>query len=222
MSSAAAPALVVTAVEAERAAVLGGLPDGARVHAVGVGPAGAAAGTAKLLAEEAAAGRLPRLLLCAGIGGGFAPRARIGDLVVADAIVAADLGAEAPQEPGGFLPVDALGFGTGRRLPPADAVAEAADLLGAGALTGTVLTVTTATGSAATAAELTRRHPAALAEAMEGFGVAEAAALFGVPVLEIRAVSNAVGPRDRGAWRIKEALEALRRGCARLAPMLTP
>jgi futalosine hydrolase len=44
---------------------------------------------------------------------------------------------------------------------------------------------------------------------MEGFGVAAAAKEFGLPVLEIRAVSNAVGPRDKSAWRIKEALQSL-------------
>ena len=43
---------------------------------------------------------------------------------------------------------------------------------------------------------------------MEGFGVAEAAAAHGVPVLELRAVSNPVGPRDRAAWRIGDALAA--------------
>jgi futalosine hydrolase len=49
---------------------------------------------------------------------------------------------------------------------------------------------------------------------MEGFGVAEAAAAAGLPVAEIRAVSNAVGPRDRAAWRIGEALAALTRAFA--------
>ena len=44
---------------------------------------------------------------------------------------------------------------------------------------------------------------------MEGFGVATACALAGVPFAEVRAISNAVGPRDRGAWRIGEALAAL-------------
>ncbi len=44
---------------------------------------------------------------------------------------------------------------------------------------------------------------------MEGFGVAEAAAAHGVPVLEFRTISNAVGPRDRAAWRIGPALNAL-------------
>jgi futalosine hydrolase len=55
---------------------------------------------------------------------------------------------------------------------------------------------------------------------MEGFGVAEAAAAHGVPVLEIRAVSNPVGPRDRAAWRIPDALRALRAAFAALPPAL--
>jgi futalosine hydrolase len=46
-------------------------------------------------------------------------------------------------------------------------------------------------------------------EAMEGFGVLRAAALAGVPALELRAVSNAVGERDRSRWQIDEALAAL-------------
>jgi len=44
---------------------------------------------------------------------------------------------------------------------------------------------------------------------MEGYGVAFAACDHGLPILEVRAISNLVGPRDRAAWRIKEALEAL-------------
>ncbi|MBI0384156.1 futalosine hydrolase, partial [Streptomyces albiflaviniger] len=85
---------------------------------------------------------------------------------------------------------------------------------------GTVLTVSTVTGSAERAAELLRRHPRAVAEAMEGFGVAEAAAAQAVPALEVRTVSNAVGPRDRAAWRIGEALEALTGAFATIAPLL--
>ncbi|OEV06908.1 futalosine hydrolase [Streptomyces nanshensis] len=55
---------------------------------------------------------------------------------------------------------------------------------------------------------------------MEGFGVAEAAAAQGVPVLELRTVSNPVGPRDRAAWRIPGALAALGTGCAAMLPVL--
>jgi futalosine hydrolase len=46
-------------------------------------------------------------------------------------------------------------------------------------------------------------------EAMEGFGVLRAAALAGVPAVEVRAVSNDVGEPDRGRWRFDDALAAL-------------
>jgi hypothetical protein len=46
-------------------------------------------------------------------------------------------------------------------------------------------------------------------EAMEGFGVLRAAALAGIPAVELRAVSNAVGEADRTRWRIADALALL-------------
>jgi futalosine hydrolase len=46
-------------------------------------------------------------------------------------------------------------------------------------------------------------------EAMEGFGVLRAAALAGVPALEVRAISNEIGEDDRGKWRLVEAIAAL-------------
>ncbi|MGW0912201.1 futalosine hydrolase [Streptomyces sp. NPDC002784] len=208
LTTSALRVLVATAVPAERDAVAQAFPG--EVIAVGVGPARAAAGTATALA------RAPYdLVVSAGIGGGFAPHAPLGSLVVADEITAADLGAETPD---GFLPVTELGFGTVTHRPPEALVRETA--AATGALTGAVLTVSTVTGTAARAAALRARHPTALAEAMEGFGVAEAAALHGVPVLEIRAVSNPVGPRDRAAWRIGAALAALTEGFGKLTPVL--
>jgi futalosine hydrolase len=203
---------VATAVPAERDAVAqaftGTFPGD--VRAVGVGPARAAATTATALA-----GAPYDLVISAGIAGGFQPFAPVGSLVVADEITAADLGAETPD---GFLPVTELGFGTVTHRPPESLVRDVA--AATGARTGAVLTVSTVTGTAARAAALLDRHPTALAEAMEGFGVAEAAAAHGVPVLEIRAVSNPVGPRDRAAWRIGDALAALTAGFGKLAPVL--
>ncbi|OII61276.1 futalosine hydrolase [Streptomyces sp. CC77] len=146
----------------------------------------------------------------AGIGGGFAPHAPVGTLVLSDAIVAADLGADTPD---GYLPVEQLGFGRSVHVPPpalTTRLAAALRTAGNRCLVAPVLTVSTVTGTADRAAELAARHPRAGAEAMEGFGVAEAAAAHGVPVVELRAVSNPVGPRDRAAWRIPEALDALR------------
>ena len=46
-------------------------------------------------------------------------------------------------------------------------------------------------------------------EAMEGFGVLRAAALAGVPALELRAVSNVVGEQDRARWDVAGAVTAL-------------
>lgn len=210
--------LIVTAVAAERDAVRGALPgEGSppvvEVIAAGVGPAAAAAGTATALTAAAAAGEPYDLVVSAGIGGGFAP-VREGT-VVATSIVAADLGAVTPA---GFASVAELGFGTVEHRSPEGLVRAVAEA--AGAVAGPVLTVSTVTGTAERAAELAARHPGAVAEAMEGFGVAEAAAAHGVPVLEMRTVSNPVGPRDRAAWRIPEALAALRGSCTALLPVL--
>lgn len=183
--------------------------------AAGVGPARAAATTAAALSAAALDGQPYDLVVSAGIGGGFAPAAPVGAVVVADAITVADLGAETAD---GFVPVTALGFGTVTHHPPPDLVRAAATA--AGAVTGTVLTVSTVTGTAARAAELRTRHPSCVAEAMEGFGVAEAAAAHGVPVLEVRAISNPVGPRDRAAWRIDAAFAALTEAFGKLRTVL--
>jgi futalosine hydrolase len=191
--------LVVTAVAAERDALRAGLGDAtAEVVAVGVGGAAAAAGTARLLATGDFGA-----VLAAGIAGGF--DIPLGGTVLGTVSVAADLGADSPD---GFLPLSVLGFGPdSHHVDPA--------LLGKlcavlpDATIGPVLSVTTVTGTAAGAVELRRRQPDAIAEAMEGFGVASAAALFAIPFAELRTISNAVGPRDRGAWRIGDALAAL-------------
>lgn len=46
-------------------------------------------------------------------------------------------------------------------------------------------------------------------EAMEGFAVLSAAALAGVPAIEVRTIANAVEERDRSRWQIEAALTAL-------------
>jgi futalosine hydrolase len=134
---------------------------------------------------------------------------RAGEVAVAAAIVFADLGAETAD---GFVPVSELGFGNERHEVAPRLALELADRTG-GHL-GTVVTVATVTGTARTAAALAKRFPDAVAEGMEGAGVAAAAALHGVPAAELRAISNPVGPRDRVAWQIPLALESLGRAVA--------
>jgi futalosine hydrolase len=198
--------LVVTAVTAEADAVRAGTdPRQVVVETVGVGPAAAAAGTARLLA-----GRRYRAVISAGIAGGFPGRAPVGATVLGVRSIAADLGAESPA---GFLPVEELGFGHS----VVDADPRLVKALAAAlpdAIVGDVLTLSTVTGTAATAGVLAARHPGAVAEAMEGFGVASAAGE--VPFAELRTVSNPIGPRDRSSWRLAEALEALSTAAATL------
>lgn len=198
--------LVVTAVSAERDAVIRGLQGDARfdVLAAGVGPVVAAAKTANALATGEYG-----LVVSAGIGGGFAGRAEIGSIVVADEITAADLGVETPK---GFHSLDEMGFGSTHFSVEANLLNQVSVALLSSGLPvhiGSVLTVSTATGTAERASELAERVPRATAEAMEGYGVALAAQDCGLPILEIRAISNLVGPRDRSLWRIEEALEVL-------------
>lgn len=209
--------LIVTAVAAEQDAVLRGLQGSDRFHviAAGAGTAAAAAGTAAALAAGSYG-----CVISAGIGGGFPGVAPLGSLVVASEMIAADLGAETPE---GFRSAAELGFGS--VSVPADrgtvqAVSAALAAAGLTVSTGTVLTVSTATGTAETAAALIARHPGAVAEAMEGHGVAVAAEALGLPVLELRAISNPVGPRDRAAWKIGDAMEALTAAAAILLEVL--
>lgn len=211
--------LVITAVPAEAAAVLGHFDGGETVElgpyrgtavksgagrvavlAGGVGPARAAACAGAALSLSC-----PALLLVAGIAGGFAGRARVGDAVLADAIVHADLGADSAA---GFLPISELGFGADRTLPDPGLVALAAARTGA--VVGPVLTVSTVTGTEARAAALAARYDP-VAEAMEGAGGWAAAEPHGMPILEIRAVSNPVGRRDRASWDLPAALSTLGR-----------
>lgn len=60
-----------------------------------------------------------------------------------------------------------------------------------------------------TSAAVGRVAEAFVVEAMEGFGVLRAAALAGVPAVEVRAISNEIGEPDRRRWRISEAIAAL-------------
>ncbi|MEI7024222.1 futalosine hydrolase [Paenibacillus sp. y28] len=209
--------LVMTAVQAEKDAVVRGLGSTRHIDVAlaGVGAAAAAANTMAALCSGSY-----DLVISAGIGGGFTGRAEVGSLVVANEIIAADLGAETPE---GYCSVDELGFGSAR-VPAESGLSrrwtEALREAGLQVESGPILTVTTVTGTAETAARLAARVPGARSEAMEGYGVAIAAQLRGVPCLELRAISNAVGPRDKSAWRIQDALTVLEAASAILPEVL--
>ena len=200
--------LIMTSVAAEKEAIERGLSGSSQfqVALTGVGPAKAAARTATELAA-----RTYQYVINAGVAGGFNGKADITSIVVASRIIAADLGSESVD---GFLPVDQLGLGSSEIKPDRSKSTELVKRLedmNATVTLAPVLTLATVTGTQKTTNELTSRFPDAAAEAMEGHGVATAAELAQIPVLEVRTISNQVGPRDRDAWQIKEALQALER-----------
>ncbi|SDI91821.1 futalosine hydrolase [Natribacillus halophilus] len=198
--------LIMTAVEAEKEAVERGIGEtsGIDVAIAGVGPAQAAARTAFALPKDEY-----RMVVSVGIGGGFKNRAAIGDIVISDRLIAAELGAESSQS---FIPIDELGFGTNVITADDSSVQRLSSRLiekNQRVHTGAILTLSMVTGTDDTAHALIHRYPDACAEAMEGFGVATAAAEQNLPVLEIRSISNLTGPRDKENWNIKEALASL-------------
>ncbi|MGH7328977.1 MAG: futalosine hydrolase, partial [Polyangiaceae bacterium] len=61
------------------------------------------------------------------------------------------------------------------------------------------LTVSIVTTSQQRADDLAERFEVEI-EAREGFAVLRSAAVAGIPALELRGVSNVVGPREQGGW----------------------
>jgi futalosine hydrolase len=147
----------------------------------GVGPVDAAAATARALVE-----RRPDAVLHVGVAGatGIAP----GALVVGSEAVYVDLRAEIPVV-ATSLPDPALLADVLSALPDAPLVP-----------------IRT---SAAVSGPSARGRGGTSVEAMEGFGVLRACELAGVPAVEVRAISNALGEPDRARWDVDGALTAL-------------
>lgn len=152
-----------------------------------------------------------------GIAGAY-PGSGLGVGAIALA-TAAVYGDEGVQEPGGCMSTEGIGIplwqaGEARAFNefPLDAalVGRARGALeGAGfeVRTGPFVTVSCCSGTAALGEAMAARVPGALCEGMEGAALAHVAAIYQVPLLEVRAVSNLVEDRDVSRWRIREAAE---------------
>ena len=193
--------LIVTAVEAEADAI----PEIADtvIVAGGIGRTNAAAAT-----TEAILTRGPfDLVVSAGIAGMMpGVELQIGDVLVAEACVYCE---EGLQTQDAYLDMHAMGFSLGDfqgNTVPVDT--DLLDRLPESVLIGRIATVATCSGSDIQA-ELVARRTSAVAEAMEGAAVVHAARRLDVPAIEVRAISNTTGDRDRQQWDIAAALTAL-------------
>jgi futalosine hydrolase len=198
--------LVLVPTAGELRALTPAIGDRARVELCGFGPVAAAARTAALLAEQA-----PARVLLVGIAGRFGDRLALGSAHVFGEVACFGIGAGTGAA---FVPAAALGWPQWPGDPPS-AEAAIGDVIACGPMpatapraAGLLLTACAASADAADVADRRRLFPAAVAEDMEGFGVALACRLAGVPLTVVRGISNDAGDRDKGRWRIDAALEA--------------
>lgn len=128
----------------------------------------------------------------------------VGDLCLVTHDTLADEGVDTEA---GFVTATALGLcpESAFASPPALA-ARAAAALGMPCVRGA--TVSTCSGNDARARALVARTGAGV-ETMEGAAVAMVCARFGLPWLQVRAVSNFCGDRAQGAWDLERAVAAL-------------
>lgn len=212
--------LVLIPTELERRRLLdhGELPPGiSELRLCGFGPVAAAARAAQLLAELR-----PRRVLLLGIAGSYDARALpIGSAHEFRAVALDGVGAGEGDD---FAGPPALGFPQwpGSSALGGGAIEDRLDLAAVEPARAAPLLVSTcaAASDARMAARRRARFAGAAAEDMEGFGVALACALAGVPLSIVRGISNEVGDRDPAHWKISSALGAARARLLELADAL--
>jgi futalosine hydrolase len=166
----------------------------------GVGPVNAAIALTDFVARHDAGA----IIVC-GVGGAYpASGLQPGDVVCAETETYGDLGADSPD---GFLDMQALGFPVVDGSPPLFNRLPL-DLFPL-AWRVPFVTCTTCTGTDRMAAAIAARTAGAV-ESMEGAALVHVARLKGIPVAEVRGISNTVGNRHRAGWRLTEAAAAAR------------
>jgi futalosine hydrolase len=189
--------LVVCAVAQECEALR--LPSQIERLICGIGPVEAGMALARRLATE----RYDRILNI-GVAGGFAPHVDVGSCVIVTDEYYADLG----REDGGVL-----------RLPDDELLLTHIALDSAfmhepmecGATLGPAVTSATVTTSDERANVLRSRFAGVVSESMEGYALARAAAKAGVPLMQLRGISNRVGERSNSGWDLEAGLQAAAR-----------
>jgi len=192
---------------------LNGVP--LRLLHTGIGKAAAASAATVLIERHA-----PDIIVSIGCGGAYRTSGlAVGDLAVATEEIFGDEGVLAPE---GFLDVEALGLPSAQRedkrfyntFPVSRKVADTVSPLlsafvaqrGRRVKSGPFVTVSTCSGTTTAGTEMARRT-GGICENMEGGAVAQVCALYALPFLEIRGISNLVEDRDTSRWDLKSATE---------------
>jgi len=199
--------LILVPTQLERQVVGPLLEAAARIVLCGFGPVAAAARTARLLEVEE-----PARVVLVGIAGRLDDRLAVGRAYRFEQVACHGVGVGSGAD---FVAAEALGWlqWPGDPDDPESSTAIGDTLrctTGAGPAAGGGLLLSGCSASAGPADVSVRRRlfPDASAEDMEGFAVAVACRLRGVPLDIVRGISNTAGDRDPSAWRVTAALEA--------------
>jgi futalosine hydrolase len=172
-----------------------------RIELCGFGPIAAAARTAHLLATLD-----PASVTLVGIAGALVDKVSVGHAYRFDEVVSYGVGVGVGSD---FRQASSLGWS---QWPGDPSVGQRAigERIGRTGTTAGHILLTACAASAGPADVQLRRGliPDAVAEDMEGFGVACACELARVPWTIIRGISNHAGDRDHSRWCIEPALEA--------------
>jgi len=142
-----------------------------------------------------------------GIAGSFDRNIALGDVLVVTEDTFAELGAEDDDN---FLRISQLGFGEDTYYPIYSIanVGEFSSILNLKVAQATAITVNTVHGNEGSIKKVIERLNPQL-ESMEGAAFFYACQQFGIPSLQIRAVSNYVEKRNRDNWQIGLAIKNL-------------
>lgn len=184
-----------------------GMRSGDRLDLCGFGPVAAAARTARLVATHA-----PERVLLVGIAGRLDERVALGSACRFGRVACHGVGAGTGEA---FLTAGSLGWSHWPGEARGDGTA-IGDELACGTCAAPQVTtpaglLLSACAASASAADVQLRaaiFPDAVAEDMEGFAVAVACRLAGVPLDIVRGISNDAGDRDQARWQVPAALKA--------------
>jgi futalosine hydrolase len=198
---------VPTQLELAHLRELGGFDEGSCITRIaGFGPVAAAAS-----ATEAVCALRPARVILLGIAGTYDPeRFSVASALEFEAVAIDGIGAADPPRTAGPRELSFPQWpGSAGTAPIFDRV-ELASRRAGGESQRLLLSVGSCSDSRAAVVARRERFPDAVAEDMEGFGVALACALRGVPLRVVRGISNVAGDRDRTRWPIRAALSAAR------------
>lgn len=146
----------------------------------------------------------PKRVLLIGIAGALSPELQVGQAVEFGEAVCYGIGAGSEDA---FISASEMGW---KQWPGGAEIADAIQLSNGRQTSGNGLL--TCCSASATEHEARLRHekyPKAVAEDMEGFSVAVACQFAGIPLRIVRGISNLAGDRNKGNWRLRDAMLAV-------------